>query len=81
VHPVHLADPVEVEEGEEGEEEEEAAYESVEDMETEELMRSLSSKFAPSAHHRWRRSRWLRNCPVALADGKIVPGKVEFTVA
>lgn len=74
--PVHLADPPEA-----GEEGEEIEPEPVEDLETDELMRTLASKFAPSAQHRWRRSRWLRTCPVALADGDIIPGKTEFTVA
>ena len=27
---------------------------------------------------RWRRSRWLRYCPVALQEGMMVPGKAEF---
>ena len=55
--------------------------EPVEDLETEELLRSMASKLSPSARYRWRRSRWLRHCPVALADGHLVPGKTEFTVS
>jgi adenylate/nucleoside-diphosphate kinase len=73
--PLLLVIPPEIEEGDETE------PEPVEDLETEELMRTYSSKFAASGRYRWRRSRWLRNCPVALADGDIVPGKTEFTVA
>jgi len=52
-----------------------------EDVETEELMRSAASKLTPSARFRWRRSRWLRYCPVALADGMLLPGKAEYTVS
>lgn len=29
---------------------------------------------------RWRRSRWGRYCPVQLARGNLVQGKVEFSV-
>ncbi|XP_077409567.1 adenylate kinase 9 isoform X2 [Vanacampus margaritifer] len=29
---------------------------------------------------RWRRSRWGRSCPVALKEGRLVPGKPEFSV-
>jgi len=55
--------------------------EPVEDLETEELMRLMASKLTPAARFRWRRSRWLRYCPVALADGILLPGKTEFTVS
>ena len=60
---------------------EEAEAEPAEDLEMEELMRSMASKLSPSARYHWRRSRWLRYCPVALADGNMVPGKTEFTVS
>ena len=62
-------------------EEHEPELEPPEDLDTEELMRSMASKRAPSSRFRWRRSRWLRYCPVALADGNMVPGKTEFTVS
>lgn len=78
IQPAILPIPLVVPEIDEGDE---AEPEPVEDLETEELMRTYSSKFVPSIRYRWRRSRWLRNCPVALADGDIVPGKTEFTVA
>ena len=29
---------------------------------------------------RWRRSRWGRLCPVELAQGNMVPGRMEFAV-
>lgn len=78
IQPAILPLPLVVPEIDEGDE---AEPEPVDDLETEELMRTYSSKFVPSIRYRWRRSRWLRNCPVALADGDIIPGKTEFTVA
>jgi len=80
VLPTLLAEPPE-DHQEEGDEVVEVEAEPVEDVETEELMRSLASKRSPSARFRWRRSRWLRSCPVALADGIIAPGKSEFAVS
>ena len=74
--PIHLTDPQDEEE-----EEEEPSESMMEDMETEDLMRTMASRKAPSSKYRWRRSRWLRTCPVELADGNVVPGKTEFTVA
>ena len=62
-------------------ENEEMEPELAEDVDTEELMRSMASKLTPSARFRWRRSRWLRHCPVSLADGNIVPGKAEYAVS
>ena len=66
---------------EEAEPEPEPEAEPTEDLETEELMRSMAAKLTPAARFRWRRSRWLRYCPVALADGNLLPGKTEFTVS
>lgn len=51
-----------------------------EEIETDELMRSLAPKQMVAPRFRWRRSRWLRNCPVALYEGDITPGKPEFAV-
>jgi len=84
VLPALLSEQPESQEEEEGEETEpppEAESEPAEDMETAELMRTLAAKLTPFARYRWRRSRWLRHCPVALADGKVVPGKMEFAVS
>lgn len=87
IHPTVLPIPlVDVNEPEEGEEEEESGAEGgeeeelVEDLETEDLMRTYGSKKAPGSKYRWRRSRFLRTCPVALADGDVVPGKTQYTV-
>lgn len=52
-----------------------------EDMDTEELLRSFGPRQMVAPRYRWRRSRWLRNCPVALHEGNILPGKPEFTVS
>ena len=51
-----------------------------EDIDTDDLMRQLGPKRFVAPRFRWRRSRWLRNCPVALHEGDIVPGKPEFAV-
>ena len=51
-----------------------------EDIDTDELMRTLAPKEMVAPRFRWRRSRWLRNCPVALAEGNLTPGKPEFAV-
>ena len=50
------------------------------DIDTDELMRSMGPKNMIAPRYRWRRSRWLRFCPVALSEGNIVQGKAEFTV-
>ncbi|KAI0210314.1 Adenylate kinase 9 [Lamellibrachia satsuma] len=52
-----------------------------EDMDTDELLRTFAPKQMVAPRFRWRRSRWLRNCPVALADGSIVAGKPEYAVS
>ena len=51
-----------------------------EDIDTDELMRSLAPKEMVAPRYRWRRSRWLRYCPVALAEGNLAQGKPEFAV-
>ena len=51
-----------------------------EDIDTDELMRTLAPKKMVAPRFRWRRSRWLRYCPVALAEGNLTPGKPEFAV-
>lgn len=51
-----------------------------EDIETEDLVRAMANRKVPAPRFRWRRSRWLRYCPVALAEGNLVMGKPEFTV-
>lgn len=37
-------------------------------------IKTVASGFA------WRRSRWAHICPVALKEGKIIPGMPEFSV-
>lgn len=51
-----------------------------EEVDTDELMRTLAPKQMVAPRFRWRRSRWLRYCPVALYDGNKVLGKPEFAV-
>ncbi|XP_075315081.1 adenylate kinase 9 [Odontesthes bonariensis] len=51
-----------------------------ESIDTEELLRIMLSKKIVAPGFRWRRSRWGRTCPVALKEGKIVPGRPEFSL-
>ena len=51
-----------------------------EEVDTDDLLRQLSSKKTVSSKYRWRRSRWLRQCPVSLAEGNVAQGKPEFAV-
>ena len=51
-----------------------------EEVETDELMRTLAPKQMVAPRYRWRRSRWLRNCPVALSEGSVTQGKPDFAV-
>uniref|UniRef100_A0A3Q1CXD4 Nucleoside-diphosphate kinase n=1 Tax=Amphiprion ocellaris TaxID=80972 RepID=A0A3Q1CXD4_AMPOC len=54
--------------------------ELTEDVDTEELLRIMSSSNTVAPGFRWRRSRWGRTCPVALKEGKVIPGTPEFSV-
>lgn len=51
-----------------------------EDLDTDEMMRTLAAKKMLAPRYRWHRSRWLRYCPVSLAEGNLVFGKAEFAV-
>ncbi|XP_008299656.1 adenylate kinase 9 [Stegastes partitus] len=51
-----------------------------EDVSTEDLLRNMSSTRTVAPGFRWRRSRWGRTCPVALKEGKAIPGKPELSV-
>ncbi|KAJ0026848.1 hypothetical protein NQD34_017848, partial [Periophthalmus magnuspinnatus] len=51
-----------------------------EDTDMEDLMRMMSSSNVVAPGFRWRRSRWGGTCPVALKEGKIVPGIPDFCV-
>uniref|UniRef100_A0A3B5A2W7 Adenylate kinase 9 n=1 Tax=Stegastes partitus TaxID=144197 RepID=A0A3B5A2W7_9TELE len=46
----------------------------------EDLLRNMSSTRTVAPGFRWRRSRWGRTCPVALKEGKAIPGKPELSV-
>ena len=50
------------------------------DVETDDLMRQLGPKQMVAPRYRWRRSKWLRQCPVALAEGNVQQGKPEYAV-
>ncbi|XP_069370668.1 adenylate kinase 9 [Paralichthys olivaceus] len=47
---------------------------------TEDLLRNMSSTNMVAPGFRWRRSRWGQTCPVALKEGRIVPGQPELSV-
>ncbi|XP_031726212.1 adenylate kinase 9 isoform X2 [Anarrhichthys ocellatus] len=51
-----------------------------EDIDTEDLVGIMSSSRTAAPGFRWRRSRWSRTCPVALKEGKVIPGMPEFCV-
>uniref|UniRef100_A0A8C6SZD8 Nucleoside-diphosphate kinase n=1 Tax=Neogobius melanostomus TaxID=47308 RepID=A0A8C6SZD8_9GOBI len=46
----------------------------------EDLMRMMSSSNVVAPGFRWRKSRWGRACPVALKEGKFLPGRPDFCV-
>ncbi|XP_068199434.1 adenylate kinase 9 [Antennarius striatus] len=50
------------------------------DIEPDELLRVMSSSRTVAPGFRWRRSRWGQTCPVALKEGKVIPGKPELCV-
>ncbi|XP_037607172.1 adenylate kinase 9 [Sebastes umbrosus] len=51
-----------------------------EDIHTDDLVRIMSSSRTAAPGFGWRRSRWGRTCPVALREGKVIPGKPDFCV-
>lgn len=58
----------------------EEAEEISDDTDTDDLLRTLAAAEMVAPKFRWRRSKWGRNCPVALKDGNIVPGVAQFSV-
>ena len=52
-----------------------------EELATEELLRTVREFNKPAGKFRWKRSRWGRYCPVALAEGEIVPGSPSLALA
>ncbi|KAM9840260.1 adenylate kinase 9 [Aulostomus maculatus] len=44
------------------------------------LFRILCSSRMVAPGFRWRRSRWGCSCPVALKEGRVIPGKAELSV-
>uniref|UniRef100_A0A3Q3G287 Adenylate kinase 9 n=1 Tax=Labrus bergylta TaxID=56723 RepID=A0A3Q3G287_9LABR len=49
-----------------------------EHIDTEDLLRLMSSSRTVAPGFRWRRSRWGQTCPVALKEGKVIPGRPEL---
>lgn len=72
--PMRLSDPLEISE-------EEALNNQGEQMETEELMQNVTVQRNLSSKFKWRRSKWLRYCPVSLKNGQILEGRAEYAAA
>ncbi|XP_034555304.1 adenylate kinase 9 isoform X2 [Notolabrus celidotus] len=51
-----------------------------EHIDTGDLLRLMSSSRVVAPGFRWRRSRWGQTCPVALKEGKVIPGSPKFCV-
>ncbi|XP_029281159.1 LOW QUALITY PROTEIN: adenylate kinase 9 [Cottoperca gobio] len=51
-----------------------------EEVDTEDLLRMMFSSRTVSQGFGWGRSRWGRTCPVALREGKVIPGKPKLSV-
>ncbi|XP_034436680.1 adenylate kinase 9-like [Hippoglossus hippoglossus] len=52
-----------------------------EEADTGDLLRHMSSSKPVAPGFRWRRSRWGQTCPVALKEGRVVPGQPELSVS
>ena len=52
-----------------------------EELATEEVLRTVRDFNKPASKFRWKRSRWSRYCPVALAEGAIVTGSPSLALA
>ncbi|XP_060948026.1 adenylate kinase 9-like [Limanda limanda] len=52
-----------------------------EEADTADLLRHMSSSNPVAPGFRWRRSRWGSTCPVALQEGRVVPGQPELSVS
>lgn len=44
-------------------------------------MKPYSVKKIKASQYPWKKSRWGRNCPVALHEGNVIPGKAEYAVS
>ncbi|KAE8602715.1 hypothetical protein XENTR_v10014094 [Xenopus tropicalis] len=55
--------------------------ETLQETDTDQLLRLLASSSMIAPRYRWRRSRWGQTCPVALKEGFIKRGLVEFAVS
>jgi adenylate/nucleoside-diphosphate kinase len=61
--------------------EEEVAASLSDSIETEEMIQNLIIQKRLSPKFKWRRSKWLRYCPVSLKNGALVEGRSEFAAA
>jgi adenylate/nucleoside-diphosphate kinase len=69
---LRLNDPVEVQSDEDG------VVQQLEPIDAEELMQSVTVQARISPKFKWRRSKWLKYCPVSLRNGSIVDGRPEY---
>lgn len=44
------------------------------------MLRYMSTVKTVVSGFAWRRSRWAHMCPIALTEGRMVPGRPEFSV-
>ncbi|CAB1435476.1 unnamed protein product [Pleuronectes platessa] len=58
-----------------------AGEELPEEADTADLLRHMSSTNPVAPGFRWTRSRWGQTCPVALQEGRVVPGQPELSVS
>jgi adenylate/nucleoside-diphosphate kinase len=58
--------------------EEEVAASLSDSIETEEMIQNLVIQKRLSPKFKWRRSKFLRYCPVSLKNGSLVEGRPEF---
>lgn len=49
-------------------------------IDMDDMMKPYSVKKIKASQYPWRKSRWGKNCPVALYEGNVIPGKAEYAV-
>ncbi|CAE1265244.1 AK9 [Acanthosepion pharaonis] len=50
-------------------------------IDMDDMMKPYSVKKITASQYPWRKSRWGKNCPVALYEGNVIPGKAEYAVS
>ena len=57
------------------------AQQQLDPVDAEELLQAASILERITPKYKWRRSKWLKYCPVSLRNGTIVDGRPEYTAA